>query len=128
MKDNENLEQSAVPRFSSQWRPNKARLRGQYFELPTCTVPDQSMTIQEIIAKFTRTGLVPQSYAKRDQGGNAAFGPDFDPLDDYSETMAEAAAGLRDPANSSQKDIPSSEGAGPGDSGVVPESPGAGQA
>lgn len=96
--------------------------------MPTCTVPDQSMTIQEIIAKFTRTGLVPQSYAKRDQGGNAAFGPDFDPLDDYSATMAEAAAGLRDPANSSQKDIPSSEGADPGDSGVVPESPGVGQA
>lgn len=50
------------------------------------------MTIPEIIAKYTRTGLVPQSFAKRDQGGNTALEPDFDPLDEYTEVQAAAAA------------------------------------
>lgn len=49
------------------------------------------MTIQEIIAKYTRTGLVPQSFVHKDQGGNVAFEPDFDPLDEFSETMAGSA-------------------------------------
>lgn len=67
------------------------------------------MSISEIIARFTRTGLVPQSYARRDDGGNTAVEPDFDPLDEYTEVMAaqaarKAAAGLRDPANSSPKE------------------------
>lgn len=92
MKDNENLKESPAPRFSSQWRPNTARLRGQVFTKPTCTVPDQSMSISEIIARFTRTGLVPQSYARRDDGGNTAVEPDFDPLDEYSEVMAMQAS------------------------------------
>lgn len=48
------------------------------------------MTIPEIIARYTRSGLVPQSYAKRDEGGNVAMEPDFDPLDEFSETMEAA--------------------------------------
>lgn len=64
------------------------------------------MTIQEIIAKYTRTGLVPQSFVHKDQGGNVAFEPDFDPLDEFSETMAgsERVAG---PAGSAENDLPS---------------------
>lgn len=54
------------------------------------------MTIPEIIAKYTRTGLVPQSFAKRDEGGNSAFDPGFDPLDEglaiLEEVRQEAAA------------------------------------
>lgn len=79
------------PRFRTQW--NGANVHSpQVFRKPSMTVPDQSMTIPEIIAKYTRTGLVPQSFAKRDEGGNAAFEPGFDPLDEYSEVQALAAA------------------------------------
>lgn len=59
---------------------------------PTCTVPDQTMTIQEIIAKFTRTGLLPQSYLRQDDGGNVAAPADSDPLDDMEQVLAEARA------------------------------------
>lgn len=90
MNDFEKNDELNVPRFFSQWNGKEAPSRGQVFTKPTCTIPDQSMTIQEIIAKFTRTGLVPQSYAKRDEGGNTAFDPDFDPLDEGSDYMAEA--------------------------------------
>lgn len=74
--------------FFNQWqnRPSTPRLTTTQ---PTKTIPDQSMTIQEIIKKFTRTGLVPQSYTKKDQGGNEAFHPDFDPMDEYSTVMSE---------------------------------------
>lgn len=50
------------------------------------------MTIQEIIAKFTRTGLVPQSYLRQDEGGNVASEPGSDPLDDMEQVLAEARA------------------------------------
>lgn len=79
-----------IPVFFNQWT-NRPKVIGQVFTEPTCTIPDQTMTIQEIIARFTRTGLVPQSYAKRDQGGNEAEDPGFDPLDEYSEIQATAA-------------------------------------
>lgn len=86
---------------------------------PTCTVPDQTMTIQEIIAKFTRTGLVPQSYLRQDEGGNVAASPDSDPLDDYQDILAaareEAAAahGSAEPAQSGSGE-PAHESAGEG--------------
>lgn len=88
--------------FFNQWT-NRPSWPPQEFKEPTCTVPDQSMTIQEIIAKFTRTGLVPQSFVHRDQGGNVAMEPDFDPLDEYTDSMAAAAASgssepVKDPA------------------------------
>lgn len=58
---------------------------------PSLTVPDQAMSIAEIIAKYTRTGLVPQSYLKTDQGGNIAADPGLDPMDEWNESMAAAA-------------------------------------
>lgn len=76
--------------FFNQWtrRPQTAP---QVFTLPTCTVPDQTMTIKEIIAKFTRTGLVPQSYLRQDLGGQVADEPGFDPMDEFNEAMETAA-------------------------------------
>lgn len=58
---------------------------------PSLTVPDQAMSIAEIIAKYTRTGLVPSSYLKTDQGGNIAAEPGSDPMDDWNESMVAAA-------------------------------------
>lgn len=50
--------------------------------LPSETIPDQAMTIPEIIARFTRTGMLPQSFLKEDEGNQeAGFDPEFDPLD-----------------------------------------------
>lgn len=64
----------------------------QKFVKPSCTIPDQSMTIAEIIAKYTRTGLVPGSVVSHaDDGGNIASDPGFDPLDEWNESMAAAA-------------------------------------
>lgn len=64
--------------------------------LPSCTVPDQSLTISEIIAKYTRHGLVPNSITKADQGGNVALEPGLDPMDEWNDVLegarAEAAA------------------------------------
>lgn len=54
---------------------------GQTFEKPSVTVPDESMSIQEIIARFTRTGSIPVKAFPSDDGGNVASEPDFDPLD-----------------------------------------------
>lgn len=49
---------------------------------PSQTVPDQAMTIPEIIAKFTRTGMLPQSFLKEDEGGQEfAEDSEFSPLD-----------------------------------------------
>ena len=88
------------PRFASQWAEYEPTV-GQVFILPSETVPDQSLTIPEIIAKFTRTGMVPGTMRLRDQGGNVAADPEFDPLDDYGSVMKSAAA-ARNAANSGQ--------------------------
>lgn len=77
--------------FYNQWT-NRPPHAPQTFSEPTCTVPNQSMTVQQIIAKYSRTGLVPQSFTKRDQGGNLATDPDFDPLDNGFEVLDAAAA------------------------------------
>lgn len=106
-------EQAPLPRFCGQWNGG-SRWPAQEFTKPSCTVPDQSMTIPEIIAKYTRTGLVPQSFAKRDEGGNAAFEPGFDPLDEYSELQASRAA---------QTAAPGSSGAAPAAAPEEPQSP-----
>lgn len=79
------------PRFASQWLENDLS-NGQVFTEPSCTVPDQSLTIPEIIAKFTRSGLAPASIRMADKGGNIAADPESDPLDDYSDIQAAAAA------------------------------------
>ena len=50
--------------------------------LPSMTVPDQAMTIAEIIARFTRTGMVPASYLNDEEDGQeASSDTSFDPLD-----------------------------------------------
>lgn len=77
-------------RFYGQWTekgPSWALKTTQ----PSLTVPDQAMSIAEIIAKFTRTGLVPSTYLKADQGGNIAAESGSDPLDEWNESMAAAA-------------------------------------
>lgn len=77
--------------FYNQWS-NRPPHAPQEFLEPTCTVPNQSMSVQEIIAKYSRTGLVPQSFAKKDLGGNIATDPDFDPLDNGLDILEEAEA------------------------------------
>ena len=80
--------------FKNQWTNQPAvGAFAQEFKLPTCTVPDQYMTIAEIIARFTRAGIVPKGTSPLDAGriinstirqqpdGQATFDPDFDPLD-----------------------------------------------
>lgn len=78
-------------RFASQWAEYEPT-EGQTFVEPSCTIPDQSMTIPEIIAKFTRTGMVPGTISMRDNGGNVAADPESDPLDDYTAVQAAVAA------------------------------------
>lgn len=77
--------------FYDQWS-NRPPHSPQEFKEPTCTVPNQAMSVQEIIAKYSRTGLVPQSFAKKDSGGNIATDPDFDPLDSGQDLIEAAAA------------------------------------
>lgn len=74
------------------------------------------MTIPEIIAKYTRTGLVPQSYARRDEGGNAAFEPGFDPLDEFGDVVERAR-------EAEQHAIPSDEAAQASPAPSEPEPP-----
>lgn len=104
--------------FYNQWS-NRPKKVPQEFKEPTCTVPNQSMTVQQIIAKYSRTGLVPQSFLKKDNGGNVATDPDFDPLDSGFEVMEAAAAASRGDAGASSapaEPTPTSapEGAGEG--------------
>lgn len=79
------------PRFASQWLENDLS-NGQVFTEPSCTVPDQSLTIPEIIARFTRSGVVPASIKMSDKGGNVAADPESDPLDEWNDVQAAAAA------------------------------------
>lgn len=64
--------------FYTQFKPKK--VQGESFTLPSCTVPDQSLTIPQIIARFVRTGSMPVS-VHSDIGDNEAFEPEFEPLD-----------------------------------------------
>lgn len=92
------------------------------FTQPSCTVPDQSLTIPEIIARYTRSGLVPQSFAKRDEGGNVAMEPDFDPLDAFSDAMEAARLSRqRNAPKGSEKGQVSEED--PGADPISPEDP-----
>lgn len=83
---------------------------------PTCTVPNQSMTVQQIIAKYSRTGLVPQSFIHKDQGGNVATDPEFDPLDQAFEVF-ESAAAARNAANSGRSGAEGTPSGGAGETG-----------
>lgn len=67
-------------RFRSQWNPGD-QVFSELNELPSCTIPDQSMTISEIIARFTRSGVMPVQVHNDDGGNEAPDDPEFDPLD-----------------------------------------------
>lgn len=91
------------PRFCSQWDefvPSFAEVNDQ----PSCTIPDQSMTISEIIARFTRSGIIPvRDYS--DQGGNAApDDPDFEPLDFQPDYWKDESARLKAVAEEKEVD------------------------
>lgn len=109
MAKDEQFTVSEAPRFKSQWNGPHDH-NPQEFLLPSLTVPDQSLTIPEIIARYTRTGLVPQSFAKRDDGGNAAFEPGFDPLDEYSDYQ-DMASHQPEPGSSEAPQEPAAEAA-----------------
>lgn len=66
-------------KFISQWTNDRPSWAEENTE-PSMTVPDQSMTIQEIIARFTRSGVMPVA-VHSDNGGNSAESPEFDPLE-----------------------------------------------
>ena len=99
------------PRFAAQWQEYEP-YEGQVFTQPSCTVPDQSMTIPEIIAKFTRSGLVPATVRMVDKGGNVADDPESDPLDDWNEVIAAAAAAKAAKAAAASAADPSADPSG----------------
>lgn len=103
-------------KFYNQWS-NRPPHAPQEFKEPTCTVPNQSMSVQEIIAKYSRTGLVPQSFARKDQGGNVATDPEFDPLDSGIEVMDAAAEARRAQEEAAAQEAPAEGG---GDSAPSP--------
>lgn len=92
-----NLNDMSEIRFYGQWT-EKGPSWAQEFLKPSLTIPDQSMTIAEIIAKYTRTGLVPSSYLNTDQGGNEASEIGVDPMDEWNESMVAAALAEKDQA------------------------------
>lgn len=109
--------------FRTPWDPESLVSFAQENTEPSCTVPDQSLSIPEIIARYTRTGLVPSSYTRRDEGGNIAAEPDSDPLDDFTELMSSAA---RNAAKSKKKaqetEVSEPSSPGPSEEGVTPPS------
>lgn len=108
---NEN-EEIPVKRFRSQWDEDLT-LPGQVFILPSETLPDQSMTIQEIISRYTRYGTLPGSISRRDDGGLVAPEADADPLDDFSREMAAYKA-----AKEKEKEIGSGDPPAPAPAGA----------
>lgn len=80
----------SFPRFQSHWDENRP-VFAQEFTEPSQTIPDQSLTIPQIIAKFTRQGVAPASIKMADQGGNVASEDWADPLDDFTEVERIAA-------------------------------------
>ena len=89
--------------FFNQWS-HRPETVPQEFKEPTCTVPNQSMTVQEIIAKYTRAGIVPAGMERKNAGalissmmpnrpdGEVATDPGFDPLDEGMDILESAAA------------------------------------
>lgn len=92
----------APRRFRSQWDEDLPSF-AESNDLPSCTVPDQSMTVQEIIARFTRTGVIPvRDYS--DEGGNSApDDPEFEPLDFDPEYWRKEALRLKAAADQMNK-------------------------
>lgn len=58
---------------------NPKPCEAEKFRLPSETIPDQSLTIAEIVARYVRTGVLPVK-THNDEGGNAPL-EDVDPLD-----------------------------------------------
>lgn len=68
------------------------------------------MSIQEIIAKFTRTGLVPASRVRQwDTGGNDVDEYPEDPLDDFTDIMNEVGEARSDESRSGDQPEPARE-------------------
>lgn len=76
-----------MKKYYTQFDPKP--IEAESFTLPSVTVPDESMTIPEIIARFVRSGTVPVS-VHTDIGDNEAFDPDFDPLDFQPKEIIES--------------------------------------
>lgn len=74
-----------VPEFRTQYTANEGP-KTEYFDMPSETVPEQGLTVKEIIARYVRTGVMPVALHD-DQGGNQAFEPGFDPLDTSPEAV-----------------------------------------
>ena len=89
--------------FFNQWTKRPQRTPQEFSE-PTCTVPNQSLSVAQIIAKYSRMGIIPavkdtfqggrflQRLVKSWDGDNQATDPDFDPLDNGQEFLDEVAA------------------------------------
>lgn len=89
--------------FFNQWTKRPQRTPQEFSE-PTCTVPNQSMTVAQIIAKYSRMGIIPavkdtlqggrflQRLGQSWDGDNQATDPDFDPLDNGQEYLDDYAA------------------------------------
>ena len=104
--------------FFNQWS-NRPETVPQEFKEPTCTVPNQSMTVQEIIAKYTRAGIVPAGMDRKKAGalissmipsrpdGEVATDPGFDPLDEGMDILeaAEAARQAAEAAAGSEQSL-----------------------
>lgn len=105
-------------KFFNQWTNRPQRTPQEFLE-PTCTVPNQSMTVAQIIAKYSRMGVIPavkstleggrylQRLGQSWPGDNIATEPDFDPLDDGQEFLEDsAAARVAGPEGGSDNDLP----------------------
>lgn len=111
--------------FFNQWTKRPERVPQEFSE-PTCTVPNQSMTVAQIIAKYSRMGIIPavkdtlqagrflQRLGQSWDGDNQATDPDFDPLDNGQEFLDDFAAQQKP---SEEKPAPA------GDGGEVAPSP-----
>lgn len=113
--------------FYNQWTCRPRRTPQEFHE-PTCTVPNQSMTVAQIIAKYSRMGVIPavkstleggrylQRLGQSWPGDNIATDPDFDPLDDGQEFLEDsAAARVAGFKGGSDNDLPNG---GAGEAGV----------
>lgn len=104
----------------NQWSKRPVREK-QEFTLPTCTVPDQSLTVPEIIARFTRAGVVPQGITALEAGriilarhgvwpgDQSAMSPDFDPMDsggEYLDAVHQQHQGAADGSSAEESTAP----------------------
>lgn len=113
--------------FFNQWTKRPQRTPQEFSE-PTCTVPNQSMTVAQIIAKYSRMGIIPavkdtlqggrflQRLGQTWDGDNMATDPDFDPLDNGQEFLEEAAAArVAGPEGGAETDPPTGEAGNAGE-------------